>query len=824
MTALIMLKRLILPAFLLMLICTIVVHTQKGHKSEPAFLSVLTGGAALAAPPTVDPTYGFPLPSRMAPALPAAPAQWIWVAQTQGTQTVSARAAVTLSAAPRSATLFVTADDAATVYVNGHRLIATNPAENQWRQVQRQPVAPLLHAGQNVVAMQGVNSGGAAGILAQLEVDGKIVLQSGAHWKVLESPVPPTAWTETAFDDSGWQAATALAPVGQGPWGTGLINWPGQDADAWYLAHVTVPPVRTEAVSGQISGGPASGLSVKAVAAGDQPAALRVDFGREIAGRLLLQGTPGTALHVTTGETLAELTRTEPALDNSGPYDLALTAGKPVATSYSAFRYALIVLPSRQAATLTQIACDHKYYPVAYKGSFACSDPLLTKIWYAGAYTAHLCMQEDIWDAPKRDRGLWGGDLHVTGATINNVFADTFLMERSIGRLPKIASGGAYNPALAAQDINDLPGYTASWFCTLADFYRHAGDQDFLKSQHQTLLALLDYQQGEFDTNSLFVNSRKKWSFVDWSPDFVLDSPQSHMAIDLFDIKGIREAVFLLREIGDTRNADKYETWANTLTDAAQKNYPDPSALTYGNRLQTNIMAVYSGVASPAQKQAIYAHILRAGSPAWTPPVDPKSTSAYPMSPYYGHYALQVLGEMNRQQDGVDLIRRYWGAMMARGTTTLWEQFDPSMPADMNQILNWTPYLSFSHGWSTGPTSFLSEYVLGVRPTSGGMKTVEIVPFLGDLSFIDGAVPAPQGLIRVKASKSGGLEAVTLGLPAGVDAQVGLPGRSVSVNGKPCPVLRRADGVSYVRLAQAGVYHLQSSSATGRQAQAIKEN
>ena len=71
---------------------------------------------------------------------------------------------------------------------------------------------------------------------------------------------------------------------------------------------------------------------------------------------------------------------------------------------------------------LDRLRLDFKYYPVKYRGAFACSDPLLTKIWYTGAYTAHLCMQEQIWDGPKRDRRLWMGDLQISGQTINNVF------------------------------------------------------------------------------------------------------------------------------------------------------------------------------------------------------------------------------------------------------------------------------------------------------------------------------------------------------------------------------------------------------------------
>jgi len=783
-----------------------------------ALLAVTEGGVA-AKPPTVDPTYGFPPPHLQAPVQTTVPAQWIWVEKTQDTQTVRARGLVTLSTAPSLATLSVTGDDAVTVFVNGHKVVSTNMVGNGWKQVQKESVTLLLHTGVNIVAVQGVNSGGAAGILAQLDVNGKTVLRSGPHWKVLASPAPPPAWTGSAFDASGWKAATIIAPVGLGPWGANLVNWPRMDANAWYLAHLIVHPVAIEVLSGQTSGAapmagrmPASRISVNTVPEGNAPASLRIDFGKEIAGRLVLQGTPGTTMRVTTGETIAELTHVEPALDNSGPYTLTLSADSPTTTPYSAFRYALLVFPSREAATLTRVECDHKYYPVVYKGAFDCSDPLLTKIWYSGAYTAHLCMQEDIWDAPKRDRGLWGGDLHVTGATINDVFADRFLMERSIARLPKIAPGGAYNPAFATGDINTLPGYTSSWFCELADLYRCDGDKVFLRSQRVNILALLAYQQKEFDAAHLFTNPHHEWNFVDWAPDFVQDSPQSHMAVDLFDIKGIHEAVFLLRVLGDTANANKYDAWGKTLTDAARQNYPDAATATYGDRLQTNVMAIYSGVATPAQRQAIYTRILRADSPAWTPPTSATNTAAYPMSPYYGSYVLRAFGDLGRQQDGLDLIRRYWGAMMARGMTALWEQFDPAMPTDMNRVLDMTPYLSFSHGWSTGPTSFLSEYVLGVRSTSGGMKTVEIAPFLGDLKWIDGAVPAPQGLIHLRASKIVGGQAVTLGLPLGVEAQIGLPGRTIFVDGHSYPIVRRSGGISYVHLAKAGVYQLKSSS------------
>src|SRR5579875_3683590 len=85
------------------------------------------------------------------------------------------------------------------------------------------------------------------------------------------------------------------------------------------------------------------------------------------------------------------------------------------------------------------------------------SDPLLNRIWELGAYTSHLCMQDDIWDAPKRDRARWMGDLDVSGHVIDAVFADHFLMQETMNAL--IHDAG--QPV--DRDVNHIPGYSAFW-------------------------------------------------------------------------------------------------------------------------------------------------------------------------------------------------------------------------------------------------------------------------------------------------------------------------------------------------------------------------
>src|SRR5690606_20982569 len=60
---------------------------------------------------------------------------------------------------------------------------------------------------------------------------------------------------------------------------------------------------------------------------------------------------------------------------------------------------------------------------------------------------------------------------------------------------------------------------------------------------------------------------------------------------------------------------------------------------------------------------------------------------------------------------------------------------------------------SFAHGWASGPTSWLSEHVLGIKIAEPGGKAYTVQPNLGDLEFAEGTFPTPYGVIRVHHQK-----------------------------------------------------------------------
>ena len=776
-------------------------------------------------PPTLDPTYGMRLPRTNAikAAAPRPDAQWIWTDTTSDGQIVALRGAFTLAQSPRTAVVYVTADDFFTLYVNGRQADQSVPDRkdaNLWQHVHRQDITSLLHMGANVIALKAVNAGGAAGTIVRVEADGKPVLLTDGQWKARDqkpqdSQTLPASWTEPGYNDSGWKTARVVAPLQGDPWASvgGLYGWPGYDVSAPYLAHLRLAPAALldlQNNAGQIRRDDKAKdtflVTLPASAAGTPPSIV-VDFGQEIAGRVEISGAEATgkgrnkaqeagasertfAVMVGTGESQEEAVKSP----WGGAHRLDVTGDKAAYSPYSAFRYARLAFPAaastmnKSAPLRVRVAVDHKYYPVEYKGSFACSDDLLTRIWYTGAYTSHLCMQEDIWDAPKRDRARWIGDLHVSGAVINLAFADQFLMEQTMQRLRDEAQGGQPASAAPRTHVNGIPGYSCAWICTLADFHRHIGDYDYLNKQHDGLISLLDYLKGELDGRGIFANLRKAWPFVDWAPDFNKDGPRARAATHLFMVKAAREAVFLLYEMGDAANAKKYDSWADSLSEAAQQNLADPRTNKFSDRRQDNAMAIYAGVANKVQTQAIYDTILKPSSPAWQ----------LVATPYYNNYVIYAMSQAGHTPETLDVIRKYWGGMLAQGATSWWEGYDPrweknDFHAHLQADDSTGYFVSLAHGWSAGPTSWLTERVLGVRPTTGGFKTVDIAPEPGDLKWAEGDVPTPQGTLHVRVDKQENGVLLSVRVPKGVKATLTVPGNTIYVQGPKAVTLASPD-------------------------------
>jgi hypothetical protein len=118
------------------------------------------------------------------------------------------------------------------------------------------------------------------------------------------------------------------------------------------------------------------------------------------------------------------------------------------------------------------------------------------------------------------------------------------------------------------------------------------------------------------------------------------------------------------------------------------------------------------------------------------------------VEPFIGYFELVDEFEHGMTNSALNLIRREWGYMLANGPrTTMWPQIGPfGSPPEGT-----TP--TYEHGWSSGAAPALTNFVLGVRPTSPGFKTFVVDPHPGSAPswvwWASGSVPTPRGNIVV---------------------------------------------------------------------------
>ncbi|MBE5817059.1 MAG: alpha-L-rhamnosidase [Clostridiales bacterium] len=391
------------------------------------------------------------------------------------------------------------------------------------------------------------------------------------------------------------------------------------------------------------------------------------------------------------------------------------------------------------------------YRDIEYKGSFECSDEALNKIWQVGAYTVHQCMQEYVWDGIKRDRLVWIGDMHPETSTIQAVFGYDESVPKSLDLAREETPIGKW--------MDGISSYSLWWMIIHYEWYMQNGDIEYLKEQEEYLTALLKVLIGCVDDEGC--EHMPDARFIDWpSSD---DMIGLHAGLQGLLCTALTTGATLLRELGNVTLAEECEAIAKKM----HNHVPD----TNNNKRAAALLAM-SGI---GDARAINSEIL-------------SKNGAFGLSTFYGYYVLIARAMAGDIKGSLDNIRDYWGGMLSVGATTFWEDFDLEWLQGAGRIDEPTPvglkdihgdygnycYKGFRHslchGWASGPTAFLSEYVLGVKPAVPGCKKVKIEPRLGDLKWARGTYPTPFGVICVEHVKdeNGNINS-KITLPEGVE-------------------------------------------------------
>jgi len=743
--------------------------------------------------------------------------QYIWSAAGEsGTDVRYFRAVFHAQNVPAKTTLYIAGPRSIVAYLNG-KLVVNVQASATALTMPLVAVADLsatLQRGRNLLAVACSNGEDmVAKIVPALPgVNVSPILISGSDWKA--TTVGEVGWELPTHEDGNWVPAESLGGIEadaerfNGKRDSEMYRWAGYDGISPFLARKKSSALAVERASegaGQFFNLQAltkpvlrEDFSVRIPQSihsdSDYPSFV-LDFGRETNGRLEIESdSPDVAkIRIRYGESIEE-TLLQPYY---GENELTVPPGVTMYGPKAGFRFAQVKFVSGPTILkVKKLGVDEIYYPAGFRGFFNSSDPILNRIWAVGARTAQLTMQEGIWDGIKRDRLKWSGDFYVSGRVIHSVFGDRLLTQKTIDFL------GSQSLGLKG-DVNNIPGYSAFWVMALSDYFRRSGDAPFLINHKAELIAVLNSMKNSLDTRGLIVFDPSVFPFVDWSPDLFTDTPESRKATQFSFFKAFMDGAWLLDQIGDTSEAATARSCADVVKSAAQSVLLDTASNTFGSRWQTNAMATFSRITTPDQDEAIWQNVLS------KPP-------GSEVTPYYNYFVTTAMAQTGRRKQALDWVRAYWGGMLEEGATTFWEAYDLSWPKeDFHAFLKADRtqgyYVSLCHSWSSGPTAWLMEQVLGIQSTAAGFSEVSIRPDLVDLQWVQGSEPTPTGEISVQYHARNGLEG-TINLPRGVRAFVSFPVNSgqtsvlineTSVRGVPSESGSRL----VVVLSHVGTYH-----------------
>ena len=474
-------------------------------------------------------------------------------------------------------------------------------------------------------------------------------------------------------------------------------------------------------------------------------ASFLLDFGRELLGGIQMVTGRSSKKEVkvrvrfgeSASEAMCDITPENGATNDHAirDFQLVLPWLGSAEIGNSGFRFVRIDLEEPNVElNLKELRATFGYRDIPYLGSFKSDNERLNDIWMTGAYTVHLNMQEYIWDGVKRDRLVWIGDLHPELMTVNTVFGYNEVIPKSLDLIRDTTPVPNW--------MNGISSYSIWWLLIHKDWYLYQGNLDYLKEQKTYMTALLDHLMTKIDDNGKEILDGTR--FLDWpsSPNVKgVDAGLQALMVMAMDA-GHDMALAM----GDKGLAERCKKASKKL----KKYTPDHNQSKQG--------AALMALAGLMKAEKADKEVLSVGG-------------AKNFSTFYGYYMLEAMAKAGNYQGAMDIISEYWGAMLDLGATTFWEDFNidwmenaaridelvPEGKVDVHSSYGGYCYVgfrhSFCHGWASGPTAWLSRYVLGVQVLEPGCRKVKIEPHLGSLNRVEGSFPTPQGVIRIKHEK-----------------------------------------------------------------------
>lgn len=426
---------------------------------------------------------------------------------------------------------------------------------------------------------------------------------------------------------------------------------------------------------------------------------------------------------------------------------------------WTAVRYLQIVVrEAPEGLNIRHAGLIYTHYPVEELGRFECSDEFLNRLWKMGRYTALQCTHDAWEDCPGREKRQWFGDgivHYLIGAAAfgpSTVALDRQFLrhgmesQRTDGLIQMFAPGDHHVNGIV------IPDFSLQWIGAAQHYFEHTADVELIAELFPSIQRVLAWFGRQTGPNGL-VADLAHWHFIEWAN---IDRRGESLVINAMLAGAYRTAAELATALGYARAAANYHDKARSAAALLNARHwderrgvyidsVDPESGDRGRRVsqQANAAMIHWNIAPRARWKRMVERITDQTRLKLTavPPVVPdaepfdEDDDVVLANTYFSHFVFSALGKAGRFDLALDQMRTYYEPMLATGTTTLWESFDPTA--------------SLCHAFSATPVYQLSAHVLGVQPVEPGFARVRVAPQPCDLEYASGIYPSPRGGIQV---------------------------------------------------------------------------
>lgn len=488
-----------------------------------------------------------------------------------------------------------------------------------------------------------------------------------------------------------------------------------------------------------------------------------LDFGREIYGtaRIMMNEYKNQAdgvqcnLRLRFGESLSETCcevgeKGETNDHSTRDIRCYMSSNSDMEWGNTGFRFLRIDFLAEQEYRINKIAAGFIHTDVEKIGEFK-SGGRLQKIYDTAAYTLFLNMQNLIWDGVKRDQHLWVGDLYPEMLGILYAYGNVKIVKESLVAITEHYTLPAW--------YNGIPAYNVWFTLCVNDYLKLTGDTDerltaAVKGNLEQFEKCVS-EEGQIDFGS-FLHTDWGEYFFEWPCEGTPYAKTGVFYLLKYAMKKIAEEDLFDEEIAALAKEIYRRTENNKQGDVPVKSIEALRVLCGEN--------VAEGV-----------KYLKKGG-------------AKGCSIFFSYFILKALAENGEADAAVKIAKEYYGAMLEKGATTFWENFNvewcenscriDEFPAEGQKDIHgdfgahcYTGFRhSLCHGWSSGVIAFLAENVAGVKVTGKGFSKVRIVPAEAEnVRDFSCTVPTPYGNLAVSKVTTEGKSRYKCVIPKGIE-------------------------------------------------------